>query len=93
MPGDTSPLPDPFREARNRSGVLECPFHGEKIHMVLRHEDVRQAAKDWQTFSSDVPFRVPIPSEEDVRSMRQLPIEASDERECYIHSYWPFRVR
>ncbi len=77
MPGDTSPLPDPFREARNRSGVLECPFHGEKIHMLLRHEDVRQAAKDWQTFSSDVPFRVPIPSEEDVRSMRQLPIETN----------------
>ena len=39
--------------------------------------DVRKAAKDWQTFSSDVPFRVPIPSEEDVRSMRQLPIETN----------------
>lgn len=43
--------------------------------MLLRHEDVRRAAKDWQTFSSDAPFRVPIPSEEDVRTMRQLPIE------------------
>ena len=43
--------------------------------MLLRHEDVRKAAKDWQTFSSDAPFRVPVPSEEDVRSMRQLPIE------------------
>ncbi len=43
--------------------------------MVLRHADVRQAAKDWRTYSSDVPFRVPIPSEEAVRSMRQLPIE------------------
>lgn len=43
--------------------------------MILRHEDVRRAAKDWMTFSSDAPFRVPIPSEEDVRSMRQLPIE------------------
>lgn len=66
---------DPFHEARNDSGVLKCPFHGEDILMVLRHEDVRRAAKDWQTFSSDAPFRVPIPSEEDVRSMRQLPIE------------------
>jgi cytochrome P450 len=45
--------------------------------MVLRHEDVRKAAKDWQTFSSDAPFRVPIPSEEKVRSMRQLPIETN----------------
>ena len=43
--------------------------------MILRHEDVRRAAKDWKTFSSAAPFRVPIPSEEAVRTMRQLPIE------------------
>jgi cytochrome P450 len=66
---------DPFRQARAESGVLQCPFHGENITMILRHEDVRKAAKDWQTFSSNAPFRVPIPSEEEVRSMRQLPIE------------------
>lgn len=66
---------DPFQEARAATGVMQCPFHGENITMILRHEDVRKAAKDWQTFSSNVPFRVPIPSEEDVRSMRQLPIE------------------
>jgi cytochrome P450 len=68
---------DPFQEARAATGLLQCPFHGENITMILRHEDVRKAAKDWQTFSSDVPFRVPIPSEEDVRSMRQLPIETN----------------
>ena len=68
---------DPFRDARRSSGVLECPFNGENIVMILRHEDVRKAAKDWQTFSSDVPFRVPIPSEEEARSMRQLPIETN----------------
>lgn len=45
--------------------------------MILRHEDVRAAAKDWHTYSSDAPFRVPIPSEEDVRTMRQLPIETN----------------
>ncbi len=70
-------ISDPFQEARNTSGILQCPFHGENITMILRHEDVRKAAKDWQTFSSDAPFRVPIPSEEDVRSMRQLPIETN----------------
>lgn len=70
-----NPASDPFRDAREKSGVLKCPFHGEEITMVLRHEDVRRAAKDWQTFSSDAPYRVPIPSEEDVRTMRQLPIE------------------
>lgn len=66
---------DPFKEARETAGVLRCPFHGEDITMILRHEEVRRAAKDWQTFSSDAPFRVPIPSEEEVRSMRQIPIE------------------
>lgn len=45
--------------------------------MILRHADVREAAKDWQKFSSDAPFRVPIPSEEAVRTMRQLPIETN----------------
>jgi cytochrome P450 len=68
---------DPFQKARQDGGVMQCPFHGENITMILRHEDVRKAAKDWQTFSSDAPFRVPIPSEEEVRSMRQLPIETN----------------
>ena len=68
---------DPFRKARNQDGVLKCPFQGEMVPMILRHEDVRKAAKDWQTFSSDAPFRVPIPSEEEVRTMRQLPIETN----------------
>lgn len=44
--------------------------------MLLRHRDVREAARDWETYSSDAPFRVPIPSEEGVRAIRQLPIES-----------------
>ncbi len=70
-------IPDPFREKRIADGVLASEFHGEKIVMILRHEDVRSAAKDLKTFSSDCPFRVPIPSEEGVRTMRQLPIETN----------------
>ncbi len=72
-----SNVPDPFREARRKDGVLRCPFQGEMVPMLLRHADVREAAKDWKTFSSDAPFRVPIPSEEEVRTMRQLPIETN----------------
>ncbi len=68
-------IPDPFRDARRQGPVMKCPFQGEEIVMLLRHGDVRAVAKDWQTFSSDAPFRVPIPSEEAVRSIRQLPIE------------------
>jgi len=48
---------------------------GEKIPMLLKLQDVRQAAKDWKTFSSDAPRRVPIPSEENLRDVRQYPIE------------------
>ena len=72
---DNSNRRDPFREARKKDGILRCPFQGEQVPMILRHADVREAAKDWKTYSSDVPFRVPIPSEEEVRTMRQLPIE------------------
>src|SRR5215475_1889291 len=74
---DQSKLRDPLREARSKAGVLKCPFQGETLPMILRHADVRDAAKDWSTYSSDAPFRVPIPSEEDVRTMRQLPIETN----------------
>ena len=68
-------LPDPFRDARQQEGVLPIPAGDETIPMLLRHEEVRRAAKDWRTFSSDAPFRVPSPSEEHLRHDRQLPIE------------------
>ncbi len=67
--------PDPFGDARRNDGVLVNTFQGTPIPMLLRHEDVRRAAKDWQTFSSDAPFKVPLPTEEDVRTVRQLPLE------------------
>jgi cytochrome P450 len=76
MPESSHPS-DPFRDARRNDGVLQCEFQGEQMPMILRHADVRHAARDWKTFSSDAPFRVPIPSEENVRSMRQLPIETN----------------
>jgi cytochrome P450 len=66
---------DPFREHRKKEPVLPCDFQGETVPMILRHADLRDACKDWRTYSSDAPFRVPIPSEEELRRMRQLPIE------------------
>ena len=36
---------DPFRAAREESGILRCPFQGESIPMLLRHEAVRRAAR------------------------------------------------
>jgi cytochrome P450 len=69
-------FPDPFAEARRTGGVLLADFDGERIAMILGHRAVREAARDWETFSSDAPFRVPIPAEDNVRTVRQLPIEA-----------------
>lgn len=66
---------DPFGPARRSDGVLLVDFDGDPIPMILGHRAVRQAARDWQTFSSDAPGRVPIPEETAVRSVRQLPIE------------------
>ena len=66
---------DPFEQKRKESGVLACPFEGERVPMILRHADVKRTTKDWQTFSSDAPRRLSFPTEEDVRSMRQFPLE------------------
>ena len=66
---------DPFAAARRADGVLDADFLGERIPMILRYKDVRAAAGDPKTYSSDAPFRVPVPSEERVRNVRQLPIE------------------
>ena len=62
--------------------------------MILRNKDVRAAAKDWQRFSSDAPFRVPIPSGEEFRRMRQLPIEVDPpEHTTYRKIVEPFFKR
>jgi cytochrome P450 len=88
---DTS---DPFRDARRARGVLALPTDRETIPMLLRHEDVRKAAKDWQTFSSDAPHRVPIPSEEHLRSVRQLPLEVDPPNQSdYRKLVEPFFLR
>jgi cytochrome P450 len=70
------PYHDPFAEKRAKGPVLETEFDGDPVAMILGLKDVRKAARDWETFSSDAPFRVPIPREEDLRSVRQFPIES-----------------
>jgi cytochrome P450 len=87
-------VPDPFRQPRQTAGVLGLPTDRETIPMILRHEDVRKAAKDWKTFSSDAPHRVPIPSEEHLRSVRQLPIETDPPEQAeYRKLVEPFFLR
>ena len=74
----SSPRPhDPFKKFRANGPVHVSKFGGEKIAMILGHKNVRDATRDYDTYSSDAPFRVPIPSEEDLRRVRQLPIEVN----------------
>lgn len=43
--------------------------------VVVGHEALRRTARDWRRYSSDTPFRVPIPEESALRPVRQYPIE------------------
>jgi cytochrome P450 len=75
MPCPINHQPDPFGEARRKDRVLVNEFEGKPVPMILRHEDLRSAAKDWKTFSSDAPMNISQPPEVDVRTVRQLPLE------------------
>ncbi len=66
---------DPFKEARAEQPAIATEFDGAPVAMILGFKEVREAARDWEKFSSDAPFRVPIPREEDVRTVRQYPLE------------------
>lgn len=82
---------DPFQEAREQCPIQVGEFQGEQIPMILRHKDVRAAAKDWKTYSSDAPRRVPIPSEEEMRTVRQYPLEVDPpEHTAYRKLVQPF---
>ncbi len=80
LPGDALPSGCPlsrdgFAAAREEEGLHIQRDGEEEVPLILRHRDVRAAAKDWRSYSSNAPFRVPIPSEEKVRRIRQIPIE------------------
>lgn len=66
--------PDPWRHFRE-AGHLTIDLGLGPFDLFVNYDDVRTAARDWRTFTSDTPFEVVIPPEHDVRSVRQLPIE------------------
>ena len=66
---------DPFQESRAKCPIHVGTFQGQRVPMILRLKDVREAAKDTAKYSSDAPLRIPIPSEEAVRTVRQYPLE------------------
>ncbi len=67
---------DPFKEARNKTGIGKMVDQDDPLLMVLSHADVKAYAQDHQTFSSDArPGRIVVPSEEKIRDIRQIPFE------------------
>lgn len=66
---------DPFTQLRREHPAVELHVAGERLVSILRFTDLKAALHDWRRFTSDAPFRVPIPEESDVRQVRQLPLE------------------
>jgi cytochrome P450/CYTH domain-containing protein len=47
----------------------------QQFTLILRYDHLKHATRDWTTFTSATPFRVPIPEESALRPVRQYPIE------------------
>ena len=78
---ETRPGDDPFGEIdahghRVRAGTMRNPGGPEPMTVILGYRELRDAARDWRTFSSDAPGQIPIPHETDVRTYTQLPLES-----------------
>ncbi|MGJ8638120.1 MAG: cytochrome P450 [Opitutaceae bacterium] len=85
------PYHDPFKEARKDGPVMPTQFDGDDVAMFVGYRELRKATRDTTTFSSDAPFRVPIPREEDVRTVRQYPLEVDPpEQTAYRKLVEPF---
>ncbi|PWJ60029.1 hypothetical protein CLV98_101204 [Dyadobacter jejuensis] len=76
-----STLPDPFEQARLEKGYGEMDDQNDPVTMVLRLKDVRKCAHNWKSYSSEaVPGRIVVPSEVNIRDMRQIPFEVDPPR-------------
>lgn len=71
-----SEISDPFEKARLEKGFGEMDDQNDPVVMALRHKDVRRCAHNWKTFQSGAePGRIVIPSEVNIRDIRQIPFE------------------
>lgn len=66
--------PDPYAAYRAAGHVIQHDG-GLEFPLVVGYDELKRITRDWQTFTSDTPFEVPIPHEHHVRPVRQLPIE------------------
>lgn len=85
------PYHDAFKELRKQGPVVPTEFDGAPVAMFVGYKELRKATRDTESFSSDAPFRVPIPREEDVRTVRQYPLEVDPpEHKIYRKIVEPF---
>lgn len=76
MTKDVAEFSDPFAQARIGTEQKFVDDQGENITLVLGHRDVRKCAHDHRRFQSGAePGRIVIPSEENIRDLRQIPFE------------------
>ena len=71
-----SEFPDPFKKARQEKGLGKMEDQNDPVLMILRHNDVKSCAHNWQTFTSAAkPGQIVVPSEVNLRDIRQIPFE------------------
>ncbi len=71
-----SEFSDPFEDARQKVGLGHIDDQNDPVAMILRHKDVRKTAHNWKTYQSGaVPGRIVVPSEVNIRDIRQIPFE------------------
>ncbi len=71
-----SEFSDPFQKVRLDQGHSQVNDQNDPVTMLLRLADVRKCAKNWQTFTSAAqPGRIVVPSEVNIREVRQIPFE------------------
>ncbi|MEM6317598.1 MAG: cytochrome P450 [Bacteroidota bacterium] len=68
--------PDPFEKTRLEKGYAQVDDQDDPVTMLLRYQDVRKTAYNWETFQSAAqPGRIVVPSEVNIRTTRQIPFE------------------
>ncbi len=73
---EKSKLSDPFENARLEKGFGEMNDQNDPVTMLLRLKDVRKGAHNWKAFKSGAePGRIVVPSEVNIRDVRQIPFE------------------
>lgn len=67
---------DPFLGKRIDTGIGTMDDQNDPVSMVLGHKEVRKCAFDWKRFQSGaIPGRIVVPSEVNIRDIRQIPFE------------------